>query len=245
MKLRNPSSRFKLNIPNGAKVLDVGSGHNPHPRANVITDKFVSDNFHRSDNIRVIKNQKFIEADGERLPFEDKEFDYVICCHVIEHVENPEKFVNELCRVGKSGYLEAPSLIGEFLVPKQSHKWVLLEIDEKIVIMDKEKIGLKNSHDFGFLFLDHLPGHSLGFKILQRTQPQVLNVAYEWRDSIEILVNPSDQKYIDYFTKPWSPDMYESVIPHRGLLREVVSATSATFDIAKSVFRSRVLQRSK
>ena len=36
MKIRNPKSRFHLNISKSSKVLDVGGGHNPHPRANVV-----------------------------------------------------------------------------------------------------------------------------------------------------------------------------------------------------------------
>ena len=153
-------------------VLDVGSGHNPHPRANVITDKFTESNYHRRADIKVLGHQRFVEADGESLPFKDKEFDYVICCHVVEHVDDPAVFLNELSRVGKAGYLEAPSLIGEFLVPKESHQWVLLDIDSKLVLVNKKRLGFTHSHDFGELFLDYLPKSSFGFKILQRTQPR-------------------------------------------------------------------------
>src|SRR5690606_1509140 len=94
------------------------------------------------------KGQKFIQADGESLPFEDNEFDYVICNHVLEHVDNPEKFLNELARVAKKGYIETPSLIGEHLHPKESHRWVILEIDDKLVLFDKDNIGFNTSCDF-------------------------------------------------------------------------------------------------
>ncbi len=92
MKLRNPKHRFDLNIKRGDKVLEVGGGHNPHYMANVVCDKFVDSNYHRSGDIKVLKNQKFLQADGEKLPFEDKEFDYVICCQVLEHVPDPVSF---------------------------------------------------------------------------------------------------------------------------------------------------------
>jgi SAM-dependent methyltransferase len=103
MKVRNPRNRQDLNIKKTDRVLEVGGGHRPHPRANVVVDKFIHNNFHRSGDLKVLKNQVFLEADGENLPFSDKEFDYVICSHVLEHVENPEKFLSEQFRVAKRG----------------------------------------------------------------------------------------------------------------------------------------------
>src|SRR5215467_13052677 len=112
MKISTPRSRYQLSIKKTDYVLEVGGGHNPHPRSNVVVDKYVDDNTHRSNNLKVLPNQKFLQADGENLPFENKEFDYVICCHVLEHVPNPEKFVSEQSRVADKGYIETPSLIG-------------------------------------------------------------------------------------------------------------------------------------
>ena len=133
MKISNPPSRFAVRIRRTDFVLDVGGGSSPHPRADVVCDKFPLDNTHRGGALKLYKKQKFVKADGERLPFKDKEFDYVFCCHVLEHVENPDVFLNEISRVGKRGYLETPSLVGEYLIPKKSHKWAVLELDKKIV----------------------------------------------------------------------------------------------------------------
>ena len=58
MKIRNPKSRFDIRVKGSDKVLDVGGGHNPHPRANVVVDKFTDTNFHRSGDIKVLKKQK-------------------------------------------------------------------------------------------------------------------------------------------------------------------------------------------
>ncbi len=242
MKVANPSSRSKLTIPRGAKVLDVGSGHNPHPRANVITDKFTDSNYHRAADIKVLKHQRFVEASGESLPFKDKEFDYVICCHVVEHVDDPAVFLNELSRVGKGGYLEAPSLIGEFLIPKESHQWVLLDINEKLIIVNKNRLGLKNTHDFGELFLDYLPKSSFGFKILQRTHPQLFTVNYEWKNSIDYVVEPPDDELRKYFDASWSKPMYDKIVPPRSLATEYFNAMAASFDIFRSVIKSKLFR---
>lgn len=242
MKIANPNSRLKLKIAKQALVLDVGSGHNPHPRANVIADKFIDTNYHRASDIKVLKNQKFVQADGESLPFENNEFDYVICSHVVEHVDNPNQFLNELSRVGKSGYLEAPSLLGEYLIPKESHKWVLLDINEKLIIVSKERIGFTTSHDFGELFLDFLPKSSLGFKILQRTHPQLFTVNYEWREKIDFIVEPDDKELKEFFSQPWNQQMYNKIIPKRSLGTEFKNSVKASYDILKSVLKSKVLK---
>ena len=243
MKVSNPASRQKLKIPSSALVLDVGSGHFPHPRANVVTDKFIDDNYHRAGGLKVLSKQRFVEADGENMPFKDKEFDYVICCHVVEHVDSPPKFLDELSRVGKGGYLECPSMIGEFLIPKGAHKWVVLEVNNKLVIVDKERLGMKNSHDFGDLFLDYLPRNSFGYKILQRTQQQIFTVNYEWSGSIDYVFEPTDAELKKYFDQVWDKSMYEHVIPKRGMGKEFIAAMGATYDIFKSVIKSKVLGR--
>ena len=123
MKLRNPVGREDLHLKKHFRVLEVGGGHNPHPRSNVVVDKYVDSNYHRSGDLAVYKNQQFICADGEDLPFGDKSFDYAICCQVIEHVDNPVRFMAEQTRVARAGYLETPSLIGEYLMPKENH-WI-------------------------------------------------------------------------------------------------------------------------
>jgi ubiquinone/menaquinone biosynthesis C-methylase UbiE len=242
MKIGNPNSRTKLSIARSAKVLDVGSGHNPHPRANVIADKFTDTNYHRADNIKVLNNQKFVEADGQALPFSDKEFDYVICCHVVEHVDDPSRFLTELSRVGKKGYLEAPSLIGELLIPKESHQWVLLDIGSKIIIVNKKRLGFSTSLDFGELFLDFLPKNSIGFKILQRTHPQMLTVNYEWQEKIDFEVDPSDETLRNYFTKIWDKKMYATIFPKRTLAQEFAATIWAFVDIIGSVIKSKILK---
>lgn len=242
MKVNNPRSRFNLAIPPSARVLDVGSGHNPHPRANVVMDKFIDSNYHRKDKIKILNAQEFVEGDGEHMPFKLHEFDYVICCHVLEHVEHPATFLGELQRVARAGYIETPSLVGELLIPKASHKWVLLEIKNKIVMVDKSRLGFHTSNDLGALFLDYLPKHSLAFKILQRTQPQLFTVNYEWKDSIEFEVDPSDEELKRFFTEPWDDTTCSTIVPSRSMLSECASAAGASFDIFRSVIKSKILK---
>ena len=245
MKTKSPISRQHLSIGKSAKVLEVGGGHNPHKRSNVVVDKFIDVNYHRSGDIKVHKHQKFIVADGEALPFKKNEFDYVICNQVLEHVENPKKFLAEQMRVASSGYIEVPSLIGEYLFPKESHKWLILEIDNKLELMDKKLVGFKPSHDLGDVFLHYLPTKSLGYKIMQYTHGNIETIRYEWNDKIEFLINPTEEKYLKYFTKPWDIEFASKFFPKRTLGSELWEASKAFGFVLFNVFKSRLLETNR
>ena len=64
-----------------------------------------------------------------KLPFKDQEFENVICSHTMEHVENPDKFYEELKRVSKKVTVLIPPLwdlacLGAF----REHKWQFLTV---------------------------------------------------------------------------------------------------------------------
>jgi len=227
MKTRNPKNRYNLSIKRNDRVLEVGGGHNPHRRSNVVVDKFVDSNYHRKSDIKVLKNQQFIQADGENLPFNDNEFDFVICNQVLEHVENPEAFLKEQMRVAKKGYIETPSLIGEYLFPKKAHRWLILEIDNKLILMDKEKYWFNTKMDFGYIFLTWLQKTSLAYKLLNATRPNLFTVRYEWSDTIEFEVNPQKEEIEKYFADYWNEEMATKYFPQRNIVQEIKSVTSA------------------
>ncbi|MBI9067947.1 MAG: class I SAM-dependent methyltransferase [Salinivirgaceae bacterium] len=231
MKTKNPKSRFDLNIKRSDKVLEVGGGHNPHYRSNIVVDKFIDSNYHRHSDIKVLKNQQFMQADGENLPFKENDFEYVICNQVLEHVEDPAKFLNEQMRVSKRGYIEVPSLIGEYLFPKKSHKWLILELDNKLVLVDKEKFWFKTKLDLGFLFLTYLPKTSIAYKILMDTKPNFMTIRYEWKDSIDYVINPDNPEYLKYFNGYWNEEMVQQFFPHKGNFSELVSFTKSFLKI--------------
>ncbi|MFY7839910.1 MAG: class I SAM-dependent methyltransferase [Lacibacter sp.] len=244
MKIRNPKSRFHLQIKKSDKVLEVGGGHNPHPRSNVVVDKFTGDdNQHRGADLKVLSHQQFLEADGENLPFKDKEFDYVICCHVLEHVPDPVKFLQEQFRVAKKGYIEIPSLLGELLAQKESHKWIMHEHKDVLYLVDKEGIQFNPRFDTGNLFHDYLPKNSIGYKIIQRTHPNIETIRIEWESGFEFVVEPTDPEIRKFFTDAWRNTWSESFFPQRTYGQEVKETLAALWDIFKTVFRSKILKR--
>ena len=112
------------------KILDIGCGYTPHNKASVICDIQDLSNFY--------KNKKFVKLDGKTLPFKDKEFDFVIASHVIEHVEDVNFFIKELERVSSKGYIELPTSLEDNLVfeNKNDHLWHMEfnDINQKLLI---------------------------------------------------------------------------------------------------------------
>jgi SAM-dependent methyltransferase len=245
MKTGNPRTRYHLKIGRTNRVLEVGGGHNPHPRSNVVVDKYLDSNYHRQSDLKVLKNQQFVEADGENLPFKDREFDYVICNQVLEHVENPEAFLKEQMRVARGGYLETPSLIGEYLFPKESHKWLILELDQMLVLVEKEKFWFETGLDFGFLFLTWLQKTSVGYKILMETKPNFMTIRYEWKDSIDFIVNPEKEEYLKYFRGYWDEEMVREFFPGRSRAKEFAAAQCAMLNILFKGVKRAILRRSE
>ena len=239
MKVRNPKNRESLNIKSSDRVLEVGGGHNPHPRSNVVVDKYTDTNYHRSGDIKVLKNQTFMQADGENLPFKDKEFDYVICCQVLEHVENPEKFLAEQFRVAKRGFMETPSLLGEYFFPRESHKWIIHEMNDITYLVDKKKINFTCGYDLGELIQDYLPKHSIGFKILERTHPNLITNRVEWEGDFKYVINPTDPEILKYFTGKWKQEWADAFFPQKTKWQEFKDSSRAFYEMSKSVIRSK------
>ena len=118
-------------------VLDIGCGYTANKYANVICDTQDLSNFY--------KDKKFIKLKEKKLPFKDNEFDFVIASHVLEHVEDPVSFLNELQRVSSiGGYIEVPTKLEDNLVfeNKNDHLWHI-EFDD-----DEGKLLISKKYNF-------------------------------------------------------------------------------------------------
>lgn len=236
MGVRYPIGRCDLHIKRKDHVLEIGSGHNPMYRSNVLTDKFTSDNSHRCGEICIFPHQRFITAEGEHLPFKEKEFDYVVCNQVLEHAEDPAQFITEITRVGKRGYIETPSMLGELMFPKESHKWVILLLDGKLIFFEKSRMPGNYQNNYGELFLNYLPYQSLPYKLLTFSEPNLLINRIEWDGTLDFEVNPTDPYYNAFFTHKWNREMTVKVFPPRNGFVEICRTIYASFYIAKEKF---------
>ena len=114
-------------------ILDIGCGYNASKFAKVICDV--------QDLSSYYQNKKFIRLTEKKLPFKDKEFDFVVASHVMEHVEGVDFFIKELERVSKKGYIELPTMLEDNLVfeNKKDHLWHMDfdDVENKLLISKK------------------------------------------------------------------------------------------------------------
>jgi SAM-dependent methyltransferase len=165
-------------------VLEIGSGHHPKTRSDILCDKFIDNDTERGFSI--VMDRPLVEADGQYLPFADRSFDYVICSHVLEHVEDPGLLFSELMRVASRGYIESPSEICERLYGWPFHKWLINLVEGRLILQKKV-----TRDQFGLLF------HSLllrdkYFARFHLTHPNLLFVRYEWEEKIDFEIVPSE-----------------------------------------------------
>jgi len=112
------------------KILDIGCGYNANKYANVICDV--------QNLSKHYQNKRFIQLTEKKLPFSDKEFDFVISSHVMEHVKELKFFISELERISTNGYIELPTKLEDNLVfeNKNDHIWQMdfNDIENKLTI---------------------------------------------------------------------------------------------------------------
>ena len=168
-------------------ILDIGCGYKAHKNATVIADIKDFSNFY--------KNKKFVQIKEKKLPFKDKEFDFVIASHVIEHVDDFEFFIKELGRISSKGYIELPTRLGDNLVfeNRNDHIWWFCYDDttNKLVASKKNQL------------IDPFITVSMA-KLFEETFRESLVIELAWEEKIEYTVDNKikleDFKKISFFT---------------------------------------------
>jgi hypothetical protein len=114
------AKRLSEKLPPKAKVLDVGGGAQPFPRADWVIDALAYEDRASLGRLDAGKERfgpdtwvQWDICDKRTWPFEDNSFDYAVCSHLLEDVRDPIWVCAELNRVAKAGYVETPSRVIE------------------------------------------------------------------------------------------------------------------------------------
>ena len=128
--------RLHCPVDKDALVLEVGSGGNPYFRSNVLIDGYFETRERHFEPL--ISDRPTVIGFVENLPFKNDSFDFVIASHVLEHSEDPVKFLSEIQRVAKSGYIEVPDAFFERLACYLDHKLEITDIHDELIIRKKK-----------------------------------------------------------------------------------------------------------
>lgn len=177
--------RLHCPVPRSALVLEVGSGGNPYARANILLDAYEVTRERHWVPLKV--DRPLVLGFVERLPFKDNAFDFVIASHVLEHSAHPEKFISELQRVAKAGYIEVPDAFMERINPYTDHRLEITCRDDKLIIRKKPSYIVE--HETVALY-EHRVKPFLTRELIPK-RPFAFHVRYYWNGKIDYtVVNP-------------------------------------------------------
>ncbi len=118
------------------RILDIGCGYTANKYSTHVADT--------QDFSNLYKDKKFTHIKEKKLPFADKEFNFIIASHVLEHIEDIEYFIKELERVANSGYIEVPTRLEDNLVDvnEKAHIWWINfdDINNSLFITKRKQI---------------------------------------------------------------------------------------------------------
>lgn len=184
------------NIKTGDKVLEIGPGANPHPRADILLELDYASDAERhaqfGNHVDLVTDKKIVFYNGKEFPFKDKEFDYVICTHVLEHVEDVPFFIREIQRIAYKGYFEYPLAYYEYLYNFEVHVNFLKYDNGVLYYMKKKDLPLEVFRPMQDFFRQTLEkGH---VTMLNDLIAQYME-GFEWQGSIEIRKANDRKKY--------------------------------------------------
>jgi hypothetical protein len=167
------------------RVLEVGPGGTPHPRADVFLEKEFADERtaagQRGHTQPLRTDRPVLFYPGGRFPFRDREFDYVICSHVLEHVDDVDRFLVELSRVAGRGYLEFPTVYYEYLYDFAEHTNCLFWREQTVLWMPKRETCLAAFRPVTRFYYESL---CAGYTSLVDALKPLLFQGFEWEGQV-------------------------------------------------------------
>lgn len=177
--------RLHCPVDRRALVLEVGSGGNPYARADVLLDAYEDTRERHWAPLKA--DRPTVLGFVEQLPFRDRAFDFVIASHVLEHSTDPDRFLGELQRVARAGYIEVPEAFFERINPYRDHRLEITERQGKLVIRKKAASVV----DPGLVELYEKRAKTHMTRDLFPSHPFAFHVRFYWQGTIPYqIVNP-------------------------------------------------------
>jgi len=220
-------------------VLEVGSGHAPHPRADVLVDA------HRGDAERegpLVRDRPLVIADGHALPFAAGAFRLAVAHQVLEHAVDPWKFLAEMGRVAPRVDLETPSPLMETMFEvRPFHRWTYAVEDDGSGLVAWRIAEVPKSAVHGSLF-ESLYRKNLFAYLLVRGRPDVFLT--RWSGRLPSLREGTSEELEAALSRGLAaleegPRLWQA----RSAVRAVADATSDRVSVRWAAWRRRRLAR--
>lgn len=164
------------------RILEIGPGGLPHRASSVWLDYDFdeAERERQAGGAAAASGKPCVYYHGQRFPFRDQAFDYIIASHVIEHVPWAElpAFIAEMQRVAPAGYIELPRWPYECMFDFAPHVSTGDVQAGKLVMYRKPEQLPDLAALRGILAAYPAMQHFLG------AQKEVFFCGLEWRDSI-------------------------------------------------------------
>jgi ubiquinone/menaquinone biosynthesis C-methylase UbiE len=102
----------KFDIKPTYRILDVGGSMKQHQQISIDTLVDIIRPEEAPYGKSKLLAKKFVQLDvtKQKLPFNDKEYDFCLCTHTLEDLYNPFLLIDEMSRVAKRGFISTPSM---------------------------------------------------------------------------------------------------------------------------------------
>jgi len=183
--------------PSQPQILDIGGWFAPCRQATHMVDlmPFATMNVkgaYGHGEMR-IKPENYFQIDlgaVDRLPFADKQFDFVVCRHTLEDIKDPIRVCHEMMRVAKSGYIETPHRVYECTKGVERHWWCghyhhrwLVEVEGNKIVFQFKPHNLHSNPAFHWRCLPW-----------QKVREEFKNTSLSWDHKFEV----QERLIIDY-----------------------------------------------
>ncbi len=206
-------------LSDDAIVIDVGGGAAACPRADWIIDAipFEDQGCLLTDAAREAPTRfsrdtwvQFDICNHVKWPFEDNQFDFAVCSHLLEDVRDPIWVCSEMSRIAKAGYIEVPSRVVEQSIgiehPRYAgyyhHRWLVSVHDGRLEFRHKPhllhttpdaivaKVGLWKAITPEHEILSHYWKDQLQFEeVLEFDEQEVVRELCDWSRQAKSIPN--------------------------------------------------------